>query len=138
VQGLFVGGAYRSPNAARATPTTAVAVPIQIHGGLFDMKDPGITPMPCKAQTIPARAMRTPKMTAIMRMGSRTRRRPLSLGPCRVDPARTAAGLSRRSSRGLRARANSGTIPLSRMEERGTRGIAGVLSRRYEYRAWNP
>src|SRR5438309_436932 len=102
------------------------------------MKDPGITPMPWRAQTIPARAMRTPKMTAIIRMGSRTRQRPLSLGPCRVDPARTMAGLSRRSSRGLRARANSGTIPRSRMEERGMRGIGDVPSRRCECRAWNP
>src|SRR5207302_8665539 len=45
--------------------------------------------------------------------GQATRRRPLSLGPCRVDPAPTLAGLSRRSSRGLRAHANSGTIPRS-------------------------
>src|SRR3989440_8003847 len=59
------------------------------------MKDPGITPMPWRAQTIPARAMRTPKMTAIMRMGRRTRRRPLRLGHAestRLRPQASAAG----------------------------------------------
>src|SRR2546429_5491850 len=56
--------------ATRATPTRAVAPPIQIHEGLFDMNEPGITPRPWRAHTSPASVMRTPKTMAMMRMHS--------------------------------------------------------------------